>query len=155
MANKADSRPFIGIPVILVVMVGVALAGGFWYLERASKVPAKGPVLTADAKAYTRNLKLGNVDMRATESAAHQMLVEITGTISNAGDRKLRSVLINCIFYDAYSQVVLKDRVEIVKARLGGLSPGETKPFRLPFDTLPGSWNQGLPQLVIAEIVFD
>ncbi len=155
MASKADTRPLIGLPVILVAMVGIALAGGFWYLERAAKTPAKGPVLTSDAKAYTRNLKLSEVDMKATESAAHQMLVEITGKIGNAGDRKLRSVLVSCIFYDGYGQVVLKERVEIVKARIGGLAPGETKPFRLPFDTLPGSWNQGLPQLVIAEIVFE
>ncbi|MBI4905007.1 MAG: DUF3426 domain-containing protein [Acidobacteria bacterium] len=155
MASKADTKPIVGLPVILVATVGIALVGGFWYLERASIAPAKGPVLTADAKAYTRNLRLGGVDMKATESAAHQMLVEITGNITNAGDRKLRSVRVNCIFYDAYGQVVLKERVEIVKTRYGGLAPNETKPFRLPFDTLPGSWNQGLPQLVIAEIMFD
>jgi hypothetical protein len=34
------------------------------------------------------------------------------------------------------------------------LMPGETKEFRLPFDTLPESWNQALPDLVIAQIVF-
>ena len=50
--------------------------------------------------------------------------------------------------------MVLKERVEIVRGRLGGLKPGETKDFRLPFDNLPQSWNQGMPQLVIAEIVF-
>ncbi|MBL8220676.1 MAG: hypothetical protein JNL62_15705, partial [Bryobacterales bacterium] len=58
------------------------------------------------------------------------------------------------IFYDPYGQVVLKDRVEIVRVKTGGIQPGETKPFRLPFDTLPASWNQDMPQLVIAEIVF-
>lgn len=155
MASKAEARPLIGLPVILVAMFAIAAAGAWWYLERLAKTPPKGPVLTTDAKAYTRNLKLGGVDMKATENAAHQLLVEIVGNITNAGDRKLRSVLVNCIFYDAYGQVVLKDRVEIVKARFGGLMPAETKPFRLPFDNLPGSWNQGLPQLVIAEIVFD
>jgi hypothetical protein len=50
--------------------------------------------------------------------------------------------------------VVLRDRVSIVKERLGGLKPGETKDFRLPFDTIPESWNQVLPELVIAEITF-
>jgi hypothetical protein len=36
----------------------------------------------------------------------------------------------------------------------GGLKPGETKSFRLPFDDLPDSWNQAMPQLVIAGVKF-
>jgi hypothetical protein len=50
--------------------------------------------------------------------------------------------------------VVLRERVPIVGARMGGLAPGATKSFRLPFDTIPESWNQVLPELVIARIVF-
>jgi hypothetical protein len=38
---------------------------------------------------------------------------------------------------------------------MGGLKPGETKSFRLPFDNLPDSWNQGMPQLVIASVKFN
>jgi len=34
------------------------------------------------------------------------------------------------------------------------LKPGETKSFRLPFDEIPGSWNQVMPQLVIAGVKF-
>ena len=30
----------------------------------------------------------------------------------------------------------------------------ETKPFRLPFDNIPESWNQTMPQLVMARIEF-
>ena len=37
---------------------------------------------------------------------------------------------------------------------VGGLKPGETKSFRLPFDDLPASWNQAMPQLVIAGVKF-
>ena len=38
--------------------------------------------------------------------------------------------------------------------KTGGLKPGETKSFRLPFDDLPASWNQAMPQLVIAGVKF-
>jgi hypothetical protein len=81
-------------------------------------------------------------------------VVEILGNITNAGDRKLEIVEINCIFRDPYGQVVLKRRVPIVSRRMGGLKPGETKSFRLAFDDLPESWNQDLPFLVIAHISF-
>jgi hypothetical protein len=61
---------------------------------------------------------------------------------------------LTCVFYDRYGQIVLRERSSIVRAKDGGLKPGETKPFRLPFDSLPESWNQGMPQLVIGQIVF-
>jgi hypothetical protein len=82
------------------------------------------------------------------------MLVEITGNITNAGGRNIRLVEITCVFTDPSGLVVLRERVPIVSAKMGGLKPGETKRFRLPFDTIPESWNQALPQLVIAQIVF-
>ena len=60
------------------------------------------------------------------------------------------------MFYDPYGQVILcGERVPIVNARqMGKLAPGETKDFRLPFDNIPESWNQALPQIVIARIEF-
>jgi hypothetical protein len=50
--------------------------------------------------------------------------------------------------------VVLRERVTIAGARAGHLAPGETKPFRLAFDNIPESWNQAMPDLVIAQIQF-
>jgi hypothetical protein len=50
--------------------------------------------------------------------------------------------------------MVLRSRVPIVSQRMGGLKPGETKSFRLPFDEIPESWNQAMPQLVIAGVKF-
>jgi hypothetical protein len=63
-------------------------------------------------------------------------------------------VEIKCVFYDAYGQVVLRERVPIVSQKIGGVAPGDTKSFRLPFDNIPESWNQMMPQLVIARIDF-
>jgi hypothetical protein len=37
---------------------------------------------------------------------------------------------------------------------MGKLAPGESKPFRLAFDNVPDSWNQTMPQMVIAAIDF-
>jgi hypothetical protein len=95
-----------------------------------------------------------DVDMQKHESYMKQAVVEITGKIGNNGDRTLRVVEINCVFYDPYGQLVLRRRVAIVGQKMGGLAPGEKKNFRLAFDDIPDSWNQALPQLVIAQIVF-
>ncbi len=141
---------------VLILAAMLAVAGGFWYLDHQSRriTPVKA-VLTPEAKAYVKYLRLEGVEMKATDTFLRQTLVEILGTITNFGDRNLDSVDINCVFYDPYGQVVLRERVAIVRSRQGGIKPGETKNFRLAFDTIPESWNQALPQLVIAQIVFN
>jgi hypothetical protein len=158
-ANKTATRKKkqVSIPPLAIVIVVVLAAGlaGFLYLDRAAKQPPPAPPpLTAEARAYVRYMKLSDVQMNAHESYLKQSVVEITGSIENAGDRKLRLVEIRCVFYDAYGQVVLRERVPIVSKKTGGVAPAETKSFRLPFDNIPESWNQMMPQLVIARIDF-
>lgn len=151
----AESKFAIHPAAIVIAVVLVAGGIGFWQLDRASKQPsAPPPPLTGEAKAYVANLKLSGVDMTAHEDYFKQKVVEITGVIQNTGPRILRLVDINCVFYDPYGQVVLRQRVPIVGAKAGGLEPGATKPFRLPFDTIPDDWNNLMPQLVIARIDF-
>ena len=150
-ATQERSLPVSAIVIALVVVLG---AGMFFYLDHLSKIPPAPPVLTPEAKAYVRYLKLSDVEPQAHESYLKQSLVEIVGKIGNNGGRKLNRVEINCIFYDPYGQVVLRERVPIVRERTG-LGPGEVRGFRLAFDNIPESWNQALPQMVIAQIVFD
>ena len=161
MAESDQAAPQVrafSIPPAAVVGVVVLAAGaaGFLYLDHASRQPpAAPPPLTAEARAYVANLKLSGVDMSAHEDYFKQRIVEITGMIQNAGPRALRLVEINCVFYDPYGMVVLRQRTPIVSAKAGGLGTGATKPFRLPFDNIPDSWNNVMPQMVIARIDFE
>lgn len=146
---------FVAGPRLYIIMAVVLLAGtAFYYLEFTKSGPPPDLPLTPEAKAYVHNLQLGDVGMKGTDSYAGQTLVEIVGNITNAGDRGLDTVEIYCIFYDASGQMVQRTRLPIVGGRMGGLKPGETKAFRLPFDELPQTWNQAMPQLVIAGMKF-
>jgi len=140
----------------LVFALAAAIAGGaaFYYSQNYTAPVAQAQPIAPEAKSYVRNLRLSGVELKATDSFMGGTIVEIVGNIQNAGDRPLNQVDVNCIFYDPYGQVVLREKVSIVKAKLGGLKPGETKSFRLPFDSIPQSWNQTLPQVVIANIIF-
>jgi hypothetical protein len=150
--KKQISIPPLAIVIVLALGAGVA---AFLYLDRAAGQPTPAPPpLTAEARAYVRYLKLSDVQMNAHESYLKQSIVEITGNIENAGTRKLDLVEIRCVFYDAYGQVVLRERVPIVSKKTGGVAPAEIRSFRLPFDNIPESWNQMMPQLVIARIDF-
>ena len=138
--------------LVLTVALGAVI---YFLMFRPGPEPTQ-ITLTPEARGYVRNLKLSDVEMKASESYMKSTIVEITGKITNNGSRSLRLVEINCIFYDPYNQVVLRERVPIVRSKTStGLAPGETRSFRLPFDSLPQSWNQGMPQLVIARIEFE
>jgi len=142
-------------PLYYVIAIVALLGAGVWgytqYLDRHSTTDLP---LTPEAKLYTRNLQLSDVELKAKENYFQQAVVEIDGKIANTGPRPLDTVEIYCVFRDPYGQLVLRRRLAIVSGRLGGLKPGETKSFRLPFDDLPESWNQSMPQLVIAGVKF-
>lgn len=152
--GQGKKSPLLGVPVYVAgALAALGLIVYLYSVYAEKHAPADAP-LTPEAKAYVRNLKLSDVDIKATKSYLNQMVVEINGKIGNAGDRPLDTVEIYCVFYDSYGQLVLRSRVPIVSPRMGGLNPGETKSFRLPFDEIPESWNQAMPQLVIAGIKF-
>jgi len=111
----------------------------------------KEPPLTAEGKAYVHNLPLSDVGMKATESYAHQTLTEIEGNVKNAGNRTVTRVDVFCLFYDRMGVLILRERAGVVKK---ALKPGESRRFRLAFDHVPDSWNNQLPSLVIAQVIF-
>jgi hypothetical protein len=155
-AGAVKKGPAIGLPVYIAGAVFLVGAVIFGILEWRGSKPVEEAPLSDDAKAYVhdRHLQLEDVTMKATESYVKQNLVEIEGKIGNAGDRPVSLVEVYCYFYDTSGQRVYHPRVAIVNTGMGGLKPGETKSFRLPFDEVPQSWNQLMPQLVIAAVKF-
>jgi hypothetical protein len=160
-----DNNPFLARPVpekkapnrlpVILAAVCVLLAGGLVaWLEFGPKPVVQQAPLTEEAKAYIGNLALSDVTMSAKLNYFSQKAVEIQGKITNHGDRILNVVEVTCVFRDYSNQVVARERLAIVSQRMGGLKPGETKAFRLPFDNAPEAWNQQMPQLVIASIDF-
>lgn len=153
---KAPSHKTNYLPLAIVSILVVVIGAAAWFLFlRGGGQPAQPSPLTPEAKVYVRSLGLTGVEMKAKQNALGGTLVEITGKISNKGDRVLRSIELNCIFYDPYGQAVLRERVPIVRSKGAGMQPGETRSFRMPFDAIPAGWNQALPQLVIAGIDFE
>jgi len=142
---------------MLLIALGLLLGiAGFGYLEwkGRSDLPVEEVVLTDEARGYLSSLDLSEVEMGATDNALGQTLVEITGTIRNIGDRPVRSIRLNCVFFDVYGIELHRVLSTIVRSSQG-LEPGAEVPFRLPFDDIPDGWNQVLPSLYVAEIVFD
>lgn len=155
--KTAAEKPGVKIsPIAFVFGIGALLVLGIAaYLTFGPKpAPPPEPVLTPEARQYLPNLQLENVHMQAAESYSQQRVIEILGDINNHGDRAVKQALVTCVFYDWGHQIVARENDYIVGGTAGPLPPGGTKPFRLAFDTIPDTWTQQLPTLVIREIKF-
>src|ERR1700761_4601509 len=84
--------------VLAAVVVVIAVAAVFVYLDRPAKTTEQGPA-SAEEKAYVRNLALSDVSIKASENFMRQEVVEIEGKIANSGARPLKSVEVYCLFY--------------------------------------------------------
>ena len=152
--SKQETGKDLPIPLVIVaVLAAIGAAGVFGWQKFGPRQEAAG-MITPEAKAYTRNLKLADVDIKATGSYVGGELVEMTGKITNAGDRPVRQVDLSCVFYSVQGHVILRERISIVRPRDGVLEPGATRSFRMPFDSIPATWSRTPPQLVIAGIAF-
>jgi len=146
--NRIPRGLLIGAAATVVLLVGILL-----YLSRPVPDRAAPPV-SGEAKAYVSKLSLSDVSMQATENFMKQRVVEIEGKIGNGGDRELRGIDVYCLFYDVSGHQIHREGVSVLNRKGPPLRPGESRPFRLPFDTLPEGWNQAMPKLVIAGIDF-
>jgi len=140
--------------IVVTVLFVTALIAGIVYLSRP--VPNRQPPgPSPEAKAYLPHLALSDVTMKASENFMKQQVVEIQGRISNNGSKLIQRIDVYCIFRAVDGEEVYRERVPLLQSTAGApFAPGQTRSFRLPFDTLPDNWNQALPNLVIAQISF-
>ena len=141
------------LPLIIAAVFALALVAGVFYLNRPAPKPAESSA-TAEAKAYLPHLELADLSMQANENFMHQQVVEIEGSLGNKGPRTIQSIDVYCLFYGVDGREIHRERVPVMQGKSAPLRPGETRRFRLPFDSLPGTWNQALPKMVIARIGF-
>ena len=155
MASSSPGKLKISyVPITIGVVSLVLLVAGYIYLNRSRRLDKPEAQASSEAKAYVKDLGLSDVKMQAAENFMQQQVVEVSGKIANNGGQPLEAVDVYCLFYGTDGKLIHRERVAIVRAKSKPLNPGETRDFRLPFDSLPGGWNQAMPHLVVASIEF-
>lgn len=154
MAATISPRRLPVVPITVGILAVLAIAGGLVYLSRPAPSSRQNEPASQEAKDYVSHLQLSDVTMQASENLMKQRLVEVQGKISNNGPRALKAVDIYCLFSGIDGREVYRERVPILPASGKFLQPQEIRNFRLPFDTLPDTWNQAVPRMVIARIAF-
>ena len=144
---------------LLWVLIGagtiLCLVSGLAYLNRPVHPTSPESTVSPEAKDYLRAyLELSDISMKSTENFMKQQVLEIEGKISNKGPRPVQAIDVTGIFSGIDGHELYRERVPVVRTKDAPLKSGETRPFRLPFDNLPDGWNQTLPRLVIARLIF-
>lgn len=150
--RESQGPPTWLVALAAAVLLAIPLGFYIWYESQAEPDPA--PILTEQARDYLPFLDLSHVEMRAVEGFLENELLTIEGSVTNNGDKAVELIEVNCVFRDPYEAEVGRERVRIVSPEKEMLDPGRTLEFRLAFDNPPLGWNQTMPDLYIARIVF-
>ena len=152
--ERDNSRLIIVAAVIVVIAVMVGMA--FLLREPPKKVAVPSP--------YIAQLKLSDFKMSAAENFIGHTVSYIDGTITNTGDKTVTRVVVEVNFLDSMSQLVQREELPLRVIRTNGaynepvdlnvapLTPGQSAPFRLTFDSISQQWNHQYPQIKITDV---
>jgi hypothetical protein len=145
--------------IILLAVAGVIVAIlGIAFLLREPAKPAQ------KASPYISNLKFSNFKMSAAENFIGATVSYMDGTVTNIGDKTVTGLMLEVTFKDDIGQLAQREDVplrvlrdtgpyqEPVGLSVSPLGPGQSKPFRLTFDSISAQWNRQPPELRVTDV---
>lgn len=154
----AGERESNWLPVLLGIALVVVVVGVIAFFTRSQPKPAPAP------HPYVANLKLTDLKMSAAENFVGASVTYLEGTVTNAGDKTVTHAVTRVIFKDDIGQVVGDDSVALrvlqpsgpyqdaVDLNTAPLAPGQSKPFRLTFESISAQWNHAYPDLQVTDV---
>jgi hypothetical protein len=146
-------RPkLLGIVAILIVSAVIV------FLHRSKPHPPT-PI-----NPYTPQMIIFGIQRSAAQRFIGAKVTYIDGVLTNPGNRTVTGAIVHVTFRDSYGQVAQIDDVPVKVLVTSGpypdtidlaaspLAPNQSKPFRLIFDHVSEQWNQGYPELEVANV---
>src|SRR5580704_873597 len=149
-----SSRRTIAIAMAVVILVAVVAA----FLLRSQPKSASGP------PSYATNLRLSDFKMSAAENFVGATVSYVDGTVTNAGDKTITHAVVEVKFKDDMGQIAQREVIplqvlktdgpypEAVDFNLSPLAPGQSKTFRLTFESISAQWNRRYPEIQVADV---
>jgi Protein of unknown function (DUF2393) len=152
--ERDSSKRTIAIAVAVVITIAVLFA----FLLRSQPKTASGP------PPYAASLKLSDFKMSAAENFVGATVSYVDGTITNAGDKTVMHVTVEVLFKDELGQLAQREDIPMQVLRTTGpypeavdfsvspLGPGQSKTFRLTFESISAQWNHQYPEIQITDV---
>lgn len=145
-------------PILIgVVIVGVIV--GLIVLATRAERPKQ-----VEPPAYSANLKFSDLKTSAAQNFVGATVSYLDGTLTNSGDKTVTHAVVQITFKDDMGQTAQREQLPIHVLRTAGpydeavdlmispLAPGQSKPFRLTFESISAQWNHEYPELKITDV---
>jgi len=149
-----SSRRTVAIAVAVVIVIAIVAA----FLFRTQPKSASGP------PPYAANLKFSDFKMSAAENFVGATVSYVDGTVTNSGGKTVTHVIVEVNFKDDLGQLAQRDNIpmqvlktdgpypEAVDFSVSPLGPGQSKAFRLTFESISAQWNHQYPEINVTDV---
>jgi hypothetical protein len=146
-------------------IIVIAIAGVITVAVAAALLLRTPPKTLSGPPAYAANLKISDLKMSAAENFVGATVNYVDGTVTNAGDKIVNHATVEVTFKDDMGQLAQREEVPLQVLKTSGpypeavdlsaspLAPGQSKPFRLTFESISAQWNRQYPEIQITDVV--
>ncbi|MGC2636414.1 MAG: DUF2393 family protein [Acidobacteriaceae bacterium] len=162
--GAGEREPRSPLPWIVAAVAVLGVIAGLIVMGRQGPAANPGGAGLAAADPYAANLPITNVQMSQAGSMAGGQTTYIDGQISNKGQETVTGITVQVAFHGftepiaqkTTSQLMLvrtrQPEVDLQPVRAAPILPGQTREFRMIFDSLPQDWNQNYPEIRIIHV---
>ncbi len=151
--EESNLRPIlVGLFIVAVVVTILVLV-----LRAQQKPPVPPPP-------YAANLKFSDLKASAAQNFVGATVSYLDGTVTNTGDQTVIHAIVRVTFKDDMGQTAQREETPLRVLRTDGpydeavdlmvspLAPGQSKPFRLTFESISAQWNHAYPEMQITDV---
>ncbi len=145
--------------VVIVAIATLILLGGHATPQSESAGTGMAP-----ADPYAANLLISGLQMSEATSFSGAKVTYVDGQITNNGNQTLSAITVQVGFHSDVGQFAqrlalplsfIRTRqpyVDLEPVSAAPIAPGQTRDFRLIFDTVPAEWNLQYPEIRVISV---
>lgn len=162
--RSPQREPRSPLPWIVAGVVVIAVVVALVVLSHHAPPANPGGAGLAAADPYAPQLPISHLQMSQAGSAIGGQSTYLDGDITNQGDKTVTAITVQVGFRGFTSQLVGKDTMPLALIRTrepyvdtepvasAPILPGQTRQFRLIFDSVPQDWNQNYPEVRVIQV---
>jgi hypothetical protein len=162
--GPADREPRSPLPWIVAGIAVLGVIVGLIVMGRQGPSSNPGGAGLAAPDPYAVNLPIANVQMSRAGSMSGGQTTYIDGQISNKGQETVTGITIQVAFHGFTEPIAQKTTTPLMLVRTrepevdlqpvsaAPILPGQTREFRMIFDSVPQDWNQNYPEIRIIHV---
>jgi hypothetical protein len=162
--GPAEREPRSPVPWIVAAVGVIGVLVGLIVMAHRPALTNPGGAGMAPADPYAASLTISNLQMSQAGSMAGGQNTYIDGQVTNKGQETVTGITVQVGFTGFTGQLVGKPvmalalirtrepYVDTEPVRAAPILPGQTRDFRLIFDSVPPDWNQNYPEIRVIQV---